>query len=152
MSIVGAIALSSFRRSDSRGRDHRQVMELRADLPKHGRDGLGGDTAHHARDVAGERAVGLIDQHLRGDRCLPTGEPAGQDAVGDDRAEGHVAVRERPGQERASWLGAASSVVTTTNVVPRVDEHRSTSRARRDEARLHRLEQDEELGDVLQEP
>ena len=54
-------------------------------------------------------------------------------------------------RKRASRAGAASSVLTTMNAVPSSVSSRSTSLARGDEAGLHRLEEDEELGDVLQE-
>ena len=51
----------------------------------------------------------------------------------------------------ASCNGDGSSVLTTTNVVRLSASRRCTARRPLDEAVVHRLEQDEELGDVLQE-
>jgi hypothetical protein len=54
-------------------------------------------------------------------------------------------------KKSASWAGLASSVLTTTNVVRRSSRTRSTGPRPLDEAVVHRLEEDEELGDVLEE-
>ena len=80
------------------GGDHRQVVELRADLREHGRDRLGGHPAHHAwrpSRASGPSAWSTND--CAADRGLPTGERARQDPVGDDGAERHPTIRRAPG-------------------------------------------------------
>ena len=51
----------------------------------------------------------------------------------------------------ASWSGDGSSVLTTTNVVRVSESTRCTALRTLDEPVVHRLEEDEELGDVLEE-
>ena len=88
----------------------------------------------------------------RGRGAVGIEQAVGQRLVEHERAEMEARGRRSTAQKfSASYSGAASSVVTTANVVRRSCSSRSTALRALDEAVVHRLEVQEELGDVLEE-
>ena len=135
-------------------RDHREVPVRLPDRPQH----AGRAVAIGERGVAGARASASASgpassMHAvaaaarRRDRGSESGSVLFSTSAPRWKSRSTSVAQNRS----ASCSGAASSVVTTTNVVRLSCSSRSTALRARDEAVVHRLEVQEELGDVLEE-